>query len=448
MRKVVQNFVLFYLRFWARLALWWHRPCVVGITGSVGKSSCKNAVFAVLHEKLGERVKMIEKGNSETGIPLGIVGLTIVDYTTLGWAKTLLRVPLGLRFLRGTEYLVVEMGIDDPFEPKNMSYLLKIVKPDIAIFLNVHPVHTEQFSRVAKEKEDILRAIAREKGKIITESGARVGIYNKDNPYVREVVEKVKTVGLYSFGKGEENFVSYKGWEISFEGTRFSYKTPKGELMIFLRGYLLPKAYLQTLAPALIVGFLLEIRGTDIKRALEKNFTLPPSRATLLEGIKNSWLIDSSYNASFVSTREMLSLAFVLSKKYQRELVFCFGDMRELGPLAEKEHREMAKEIRERVDRVYLVGELTKNIVLPELQKGPGKVREVRWFESSKALGEYLKESISEKSLVLFKGSQNTIFLEEAVKLVLRNPADKKKLCRQAPFWIKKKEKWFREKRN
>ena len=179
MRKIFISVVLSYFRFFAKLALFIHKPKVVGITGSVGKSSARNAVSSVLKDYF--TIKVIEKGNSETGIPLGILGLTVNDYSIADWLRLMFQAPLGLSYLRGTKYLVVEMGVDDPYPPKNMGYLLTIVKPQIAIFLNAFPVHTLQFEAAltAAEKEMtkgdavgriklIVHKIAKEKGRIIT----------------------------------------------------------------------------------------------------------------------------------------------------------------------------------------------------------------------------------------------------------------------------------------
>src|SRR3990167_7778197 len=142
MRNTLSLGVLYYLRFLAKIALFLNRPQVIGITGSAGKSSTRNAVFAVLKNNF--KTKMIVKGNSESGIPLGILGLAPKDYSKIDWLRMILLAPFGLFHLLGTKYLVVEMGIDEPDPPKNMEYLLTVVKPQIAIFINVHPVHTMQ----------------------------------------------------------------------------------------------------------------------------------------------------------------------------------------------------------------------------------------------------------------------------------------------------------------
>lgn len=137
-------FILNYLKFWAKLALFFHKPYIIGIAGSAGKSSARNALLAVLKDY--KRVKAVT-GNSETGVPLGLLGIDLKGYSPSDWKEALLKAPRGLNTLKNIDYLIVEMGIDDPNPPKNMEYLLSIVKPDLAISLNVAGPHLQQFEK-------------------------------------------------------------------------------------------------------------------------------------------------------------------------------------------------------------------------------------------------------------------------------------------------------------
>ena len=192
--------VLLYLRFWAKVALFIGRPYVIGIAGSVGKSSTRNALAAVLSEHFKTKVVA---GNSETGVPLGILGLELSSYSNKEWLSLIYRSPRAILNLRKTQYLIVEMGIDDPYPPKNMSYLLTIVKPHMAIDLNATATHTMQFekllSRHTKDSlEFILGKIADEDSKIITNGLTKVGIYNKDDLRLRERIEKKTTKATWA----------------------------------------------------------------------------------------------------------------------------------------------------------------------------------------------------------------------------------------------------------
>lgn len=449
------TFVLTYFRFWAKAALSLHKPTVIGVTGSVGKSSERNALSALLKDYFP--IKVIEKGNSETGIPLGILGLAPKDYSPFDWIRLLLLAPLGVGFLGGTKYLVLEMGVDEPYPPKNMGYLLEVVKPHIAVFLNVYPAHTLQFEqaltpeeleRTATDPEKrldyIQKIIAYEKGRIITESGCETGIYNKDNEYISQALAKFdplsggKTTKLLSFGKEESNSIYYGRYEVSLEGTLFTFyinnEDKKESVLLKINGYALPKEYQEIFAAAILVGKNIGLTTFQITQSLQKNYSVPKSRASVLKGINNSMIIDSSYNASRAAVVAFLDLVYELKKQTNRPVVFVFGDMRELGQEAEAEHMSVVKKINEGVDYLYCVGELTKKFVIDNT-----KVANVKWLENSTAAGQFLKQNLPENALVLVKGSQNTIFLEEAVKEILLNPEDIKKLCRQEEFWMKRK---------
>lgn len=473
MRRLFITFVLAYLRFWARLALALNKPTVIGLTGSVGKSSERNALHALLKDYFP--TKVIEKGNSETGIPLGILGLSVKDYSPVDWVRLLLTAPLSLGYLKNTKYLIIEMGVDEPYPPKNMGYLLTIVKPQISLFLNVYPAHTLQFEQAltAEEKDRtakdpkkrldyIQKIIAFEKGKIITDSQCSLGIYNKDNRYVNAIVKNFEfptpsaqhnashfqnfhgKTKLLSFGKEETNDIYFGHYEVSLEGTMFTFylntNDQKESILLKLRGYALPKEYQEIFAAAILVGKYLGLSNYQITQSLQKNYMLPKSRASLLAGIRHSVILDSSYNASRAAVVAFLDMAYELKRQTKSPLVFLFGDMRELGEEAEAEHAAVVEKIKEGVDYLYCVGSLTKKYVLPEFQNKKSTLKDLQWFANSVEAGQYLKQHQPEAAIVLVKGSQNTIFLEEAVKEILLDKADIKKLCRQEDFWIKKKD--------
>lgn len=450
--KLIQKFVLYYLRFFAKLALKKHKPQIIAITGSVGKSSTRNAISAVLKNKFN--YKVIEKGNSETGIPLGILGLDPGHYRLLDWLKNLILAPFRTDFIKNCQYLVVEMGIDSPFWPKNMDYLLTIVKPDISIVLNAYPVHTMQFDSLIsndiqgeKRRDFLTKRIAKEKIKIISLAKPKIAIYNLGNEYIKEQVDKIinnlKSTQFLSFGdeKSEIRLIDYY---LDKNGTKFSFylKNDNQRLDLKIRDYFLPKQYSEVFSSAILTGKILNIESQQIIDNLEKYFSLPAGRGSIFQGINNSIIIDSSYNASKASMLAYLDLSNTLSKKENLPLILALGEMRELGLEAELEHKEIAKKILQiQPQTILLVGQSMIKYVYPLLVQNKVKVEK---FENSIKLGQYLKENLKDNAVILFKGSQNTIFLEEAVKFVLKDKNDEKKLCRQSKFWFKKKSYLFR----
>lgn len=442
MKNIAVWGVLYYLRFFARLALKNHKPTVIGIAGSVGKSSTRNALFAVLSEYFPTKVIF---GNSETGVPLGILGIKIKGFEKKDWFNVLTKVPFGTNYIQNTKYIIVEMGIDDPEPPKNMEYLLTIVQPDIAVDLNATATHTMQFEKLLKGKQVanpyafLQEKIAEEDGKIITRSGCKVGIYNADDPYVKKVIvdAALSTTELLPFGKDQKNSISYDMYEVDLEKTTFIFRLEKEKLTLTFKGVVLPEAYFSVFAPVILIGKELGLSLEHIKKSLETNYQLPKGRASLLAGVKKSVIIDSSYNSSKAAVIEFLVLCERLKRKTKRNVVFLMGDMRELGGEARHEHEELLPLIHEVVDYLYCVGPLTIEYILPHIKVGKDGLKEAKWFENSGKAGEYLKEHMPENALILVKGSQNTIFLEEGIKEFLADKKDVNKLCRQEKYWKK-----------
>lgn len=452
MKNTFIRFILWYVRFWAKIALRIHRPKIIGIAGSAGKSSCKQAVYAALRDHFF--VKKLE-GNSETGVPLSILGIHPKGYSPLHWVCILLRVPFGVWYLHGTQYCIAEMGIDDPHPPKNMEYLLTILQPDIAVSLNISATHTEQFEKIVPEKiqdsekrlEYILQAMAKEDTKIITQSHCTTAIANGDDHYIMDAIQPFAQKNsnlLQTFGTEKHHAIHYTAWEISESSTTFRFtlnqQDATQDITLQFEGFLLPQVYRETFAAAILASMNTGLPLPEIIAGIQNHFTLPKGRASLFAGIKNSIIIDSSYNASRQPMLTFLELAQLLKKNTNRPLVFICGDMRELGASSQIEHEAVARAAETAVDRFYCVGEMTQKYMLPIVEK---TVSDSRWFANAQLLGLYIQEHLPENAIVLVKGSQNTIYLEEAVKVLLNNQTDTRLLCRQSPYWTSVKNTYF-----
>ena len=449
MKQIFSSLLLQYLAVLARLALSLNRPAfIIGIAGSVGKSSTRNAMKALLQDK----GKTVAIGNSETGIPLGILGITPKGYRMTDWLTYIVRSPLGIYFLRKTKFLIVEMGIDDPYPPKNMSYLLSIIKPDVSVLVNESAAHTEQFEKTLtkKQKEELsdkekvrllTQKIADEDVKIVDHAVCRTIIYNDDNVFIKKALNALELDGkkLIGVGEGNTNDVSYTDYALMGTQSEFGFKTKSGDLFLSYPE-LLPKEYREVLGLSLAVFQVIfpEVENKEkeayIRSSLSKHFSLPKGRGSTLRGMNDSLIIDSSYNASKIAVFSFLEMIRLIKKQTGRPVVLLFGDMRELGEESEIEHTEVAKKISDICEYVYLVGNLTKSYVLPALEQSG--LKEVRWFRSNVAAGEYLAKNLPKNAVVLVKGSQNRIFLEESIKYILADKRDRKKLCRQDDYWL------------
>lgn len=398
MKKKIANLVLSYLKFFARLQISKirflhklnHRHFdIVGITGSSGKSSVLDISNSVLSPVY--KVKTNEGYNSESGLPLSIIGLKITNYSPLSWLTILFLCPIKLITNWHTyDILLLEMGIDSPHWPKNMEYLLSVIKPNIAIFLNVSSVHLLNF--------DSIDQIASEKAKLV--NSAQLAIINSSDKLVKKYTHN-------------PNIINIVPTKINFPD------------------FYLPDIYQISFGAALALAKIFKINSKEAIKNIQNNFVLPPSRSSILKGIKHTTLIDSSYNSSPESCIEMLKfLATFKTKK-----IAVLGDMRELGVSSAVEHQKIYDFALKSADLIISVG--------PETHKyfGAKSQKFNFWWQATA----YLKTQINGGETILIKGSQNTIYLEEVIKTLLENKSDSTKLCRQSKYWQKIKDEFRRK---
>lgn len=412
---------LAFLRVSARIQLAKMAPKhIVGITGSAGKSSCKEAVIAVLKHRY--LVKSGKPGfNSEFGLPMDILGIDFNYSSAIDlFLKSLIFIPLRLFFdWKRYEVLVFEMGVDSPTPPGDMGTLLQIVRPDIGVMLNVLPVHTAYFQKTGKESEkELVGRIADEKGKLITNLPTNGwAVINADDLNCVRIETKAKRI---TFGNGK--LAQVKG---------FTFKTDK---------FIFNDDYKYTFAAAVAVGKALGISDNEAKLALEKNLILPPGRMSLLNGIKETTIIDSSYNSSRVPLMGALK---TLAEFAGKRKIAVLGDMRELGDLARQEHEAVAREAVKMADTILTFGPQMEEFFVPEaekqMRKKGARTKEIRAFRKMNELVAYTREYLQKGDTILVKGSQNTIFLERLVEAVLASPNDSRRLCRRGKMWDRKR---------
>lgn len=441
MKRQLSTLLLGYFRVLAQIQLTKFSPLIIGITGSAGKTSTLQACEAVLADHF--KLKVSHKANSETGIPLNILNLHPHDYSKSDWLRMVCMAPVQLlRNWNSFEIYLVEMGIDGPSEPKNMSYLLKIIKPKVGIFLNAGPTHAEPFDHLITEKDPLKRRaqltklIAFEKGKLITAlPSSGFALLNADDSEVIPFQDKTKAQVL-TFGKKSTADIRVTDFQYKNKKTELSISYQTSTTALVFNHYLLPELYTHTLAAAIGCGISQGLTLDECKESLEKNFKLPPGRASLIEGIHDSLIIDSTYNSSTVPLLDMLELLKNIDGKRKIALL---GDMRELGNVTETEHQTVAKKAAAVCDQVFLVGPFMQKYAVPVIQS---TTTPVRWFPTAHSAAEHIKTILQKDDVLLVKASQNTLLLESAVELLMAHQeAASTLLCRRGPYWDKQRKK-------
>ena len=169
--------------------------------------------------------------------------------------------------------------------------------------------------------------------------------------------------------------------------------------------------------PAMGCGLVFGMYMRDIAQCM-KTFHLPPGRLELLPGLHDSWIIDSTYNASPDAVRAAVdTLVDIAGRK-----IFVFGNMNELGSSSEKEHRDIASYLEGKIDMLITVGDMAA-LCAEEVRTKEFLASEcVQSFSDSASASVYVLEHLRSGDMILVKGSQNNIRLERLVKAIMKHP--------------------------
>lgn len=411
------------LRFMARAVLLKYRPLVVGVTGSVGKSSTKEAIALVLSASMRVR-KSEENFNNEIGVPLTILGADSGGSSFLRWFLA------GFRFLRLAlfpvkypEVLVLEMGVD---RPGDMSYLLEFVPVKIGAVTRIAESHLAYFGSIAN--------IAKEKGRMIVslpEDG--FAILNADDPRTFRMAEKTKAVVLsYGFAAHASVRADNVLLQETDEGLGASFKLNYDGKTIPVRlPHVIAKHHIADALAGAAVGIALGMNLVEIASALETLAPIP-GRLRFLHGRNGIGILDDTYNASPASVRAALETIHEIPS---RRKVAILGDMLELGADSEAEHRRLAADVAASgVELVILAGKRMRFLGEELLAAGFSRGN-VMPFPDPDSISRALDSVLREGDLVLVKGSRG-MRMEKVTEVLLRNPSESKEfLCCQSPEW-------------
>ncbi len=408
-----------------------YKPEIIGITGSVGKTSAKEAVAAVLKNKFNVR-QNVKNYNNEIGLPLTIIGAEKTPgKSILGWMIVMLKATK-LIFKRDKNYpeiLVLEMGAD---KPGDIEYLTELAPCKVGVLTFISHAHTEFFKTIKK--------IAQEKRIIVSHLGREgFAVLNFDNELVMQSIPAVKAeVVTYGFKEGadlratEINIFKDEqtGWPA---GLNFKVIYKGSMVPVFLPNIISRSAISATLA-GLAVGTVFGVNLVDGAQALRKLDNLP-GRMRLVLGIKKTLIIDDTYNSSPEAAKAALETLMQVTVKEGAQRYVALSDMLELGPETQNAHRELGFKVAELgVDFLITVGEAAKYIAESAKEAGMEDNR-IASFASSVEAGRFVQEKLKEGDIILAKGSQGGR-MEKLVKEIMAEPLQADQLlARQGKEW-------------
>lgn len=328
---------------------------IIAVTGSVGKTTCKDFLAEFLKAKFSVG-KSQGAANSQVGLPL-----TILNHTN-----------------GKEEWLVLEMGMTSPGQIK---LLVEMAPPEIAIITQVALAHSENFSSLSE--------IAQTKAEIFSHPTTRLGLFPKEIPYYRELAQVGTCRKMYFslFSNSADYYMSKE--EIYHLGARV------GNLSFPFEGSHLKHNFLAALAVSLQLGLTLG----EIKSRLPF-LALPDKRFQIIKK-KGIVFVNDSYNASPLAVEGALK-NLPKPKKGNRSIAV-LGSMMELGKFSDCCHEEVALVALNTVDALFCLGKEC----LPMIQVWKNAQKKAHFFEDHATLTKALKEYLKEGDVVLLKGSKS-----------------------------------------
>ena len=425
--------------------LWKYKPKIVAITGSVGKTSTKDAVYAVL-SKISYVRKSEKSFNSEIGLPLTILGVRNGWSNPLIWLLNILKGlwlflnPFGPQ--KYPKWLVLEVGIGKQGDMRKTAAWLK-TDAVIMTAIGDTPPHVEFFNshkHLIEEKSQLLKTLKKD----------GILVLNADDKAILEMKEKSKhhtitygfTEGVDVLGSGDAIFYNENNepegviFRVDERGSSFPVVIEK----VFGRNHV----YATLSALALSSG--LKFNMLDAVNSL-KNYEVAPGRMRLLQGIKDCLIIDDTYNSSpFACEFALKTLGEIKSKNGERRKIAILGDMLELGRHTLSAHKNIGKVAKEILSEnlngneniLIVVGPRAKAIKEGAIENGMN-AENIFEFLDSHAAGNFIKTFVEKNDFVLVKGSQG-MRMERVVEAILLDQENKNKLLvRQEAEWLEKK---------
>lgn len=390
------------MKYLAQLTVRRFSPTIVAVTGSVGKTSTKEAIFAVLNGRMRVR-KSPGNLNNELGVPLAIIGgyERIETPALLFWLRVIARAVWQLAFLKKENYpeiLVLEYAAD---KPGDISYLLSIAKPHVGVISAIGsvPVHAEQYPTGTE-------GVIREKGKLVFALGASdTAVVNADDVSIKTLLPKIRARTIV-FGQSRGatvriTHISHVTTDNKIEGLTFKLENESASLPVFLPR-VFSVAHASAVAAGVCVGQIFDINALDALRAIEASYAPIGGRSAILEGMKDTQIIDESYNSSPLALEVALQS---LTSVYGPRKIAVLGDMLELGPYTIQAHKDAGVLAARCVDVLITVGDRARIMAEEALNKGMS-ANAVHVCETAQDGLEALQKVFRKGDVILVKGSR------------------------------------------
>jgi UDP-N-acetylmuramyl pentapeptide synthase len=426
MKNLFKKIVVYILTKEAKILLKRHKPTVIAVTGSVGKTSMKDAIYSILKRHRTAR-KSEKSFNSDLGVPLAVLGLPNAWNNPFLWLKNIIDGFLIAFFGREyPDYLVLEAGVD---RPGDMEKLASWLSPNILVLTRFPdvPVHVEFFDTpkaVVTEKMNLVKALV--------PNG--VVIYNHDDELIQAEIAGVRHQAI-GFGRYLNTQFNASADEVIYNddvptGQSFTLEHVGETVRVRVMGSIgLPLVY--TYTGAIAVAAQCGISLNDAAEALASHVP-PQGRMRILKGLKGSVILDDTYNSSPTAVEQ--ALATLKEIKHAKRKIAVLGDMLELGKFSAREHERVGETVAGAADVLFTLGVRSRKTAEAALAHGMDEANIFQHEDVAKA-GKELQLFLAPGDVVLVKGSQG-VRAEKVVEEVMQEPEQSSELLvRQDTAW-------------
>jgi UDP-N-acetylmuramoyl-tripeptide--D-alanyl-D-alanine ligase len=419
------------LKIWSKLILKKYQPTIIGITGSIGKTSAKEAITKVLKDKISLRASS-KNYNNEIGVPLTIIGVDSPGKDIFGWIKVGFKA-IKLILKKDKNYphvLILEMGVD---RPGDLNYLTSIAPVNVALVTAVSYSHLEYFgslNNIKKEKQVLVEKL----------DSKGLAILNYDNEPTREMINasksRVLTYGLSDGADLQAQDIVYNFSRGNYDLDGINFKLSyKGSIVPVNMKNVLSESSIYAALAAAAVGIYFDLNLVDIAKSLN-DFILPHGRMNLLPGVKNTFIIDDTYNSSPEAALAAVDILSRVKIDDNSSKYAVLGEMLEIGHYTEEGHRLVgAKVFESGIDYLIAVSEKSRDFIRGAVESGMSEDN-VFYFDKLEEAANFLKNRIMTGDIMLIKGSQGA-HMERVVKELMAEPEKAEQLLvRQSKEWL------------
>lgn len=399
---------------------------LIAVAGSVGKTSTKRAMATILSQRY--RVRMhTGNHNSEISAPLAILGVEFPKNlkNPFGWLAVFRAARHRIDNPAEAEIIIQELGAD---RPGDMSKFAEYLVPDIALVTAVTAEHMEFFKTIEAVAAEELSISNFSKSVLIN----RDDIAGEHSAYIQN--PNFNTYGTTGMAEYHIEITDFSNGRTGLKG---QITAPELQAPLLMETHVVGEHSLRPIAGAVAVGLKMGLMPAEILSGIAAIKPVP-GRMNPLSGMGDVLVIDDTYNSSPAAAAAALQALYQFEGRSQRIAVL--GDMNELGDVSAEEHAKLGALCSpDMLAWVVVVGEQMAQHLAPVAKRRGNQVKVCR---DAIEAGKFVRSIAQTDAVILVKGSQGDIYLEEAVK-ILCELGEYDELVRQSPEWKATKRAFF-----